>query len=187
MTHHPSPQTNSFASPPPSRKAPSIPGRGHLGRSDDARADPGSAGRAFGPRPERGVSAEVEGHSVAVGNVRMMEERGYPLNGLLSGVERLQAEGKTAMLVAVDGAVRGVIAVADTLKDAVPLRPSPICGLGLEVIMLTGDNRQTAEAIAKQAGIERVLAEVLLKAKPPPSSEQQTPAEAPKPPPSWRW
>ncbi len=64
-----------------------------------------------------GVEAEVDGRRVAVGNLRMMAARGYALNGLEAAVERLQGEAKTAMLVAVDGAVRGIIAVADTVKD----------------------------------------------------------------------
>ena len=139
-----------------------------------------AAPTGFRAEAGRGVSAEVEGHSVAVGNVRMMEEHGYPLNGLLSEVERLQAEAKTAMLVAVDGAVRGVIAVADTLKDGSVEAIADLRRLGLEVIMLTGDNRQTAEAIAKQAGIERVLAEVLPEGKAAAIKQLQTPAEGAK-------
>ncbi len=109
----------------------------------------------------RGVRAEVDGHAVAVGNVRMMEEHGYPLNGLLPEVERLQSEAKTAMLVAVDGEVRGVIAVADTLKEGSAEAIAELQRMGLEVAMITGDNRKTAEAIARQVGITRVLAEVL--------------------------
>ena len=109
----------------------------------------------------RGVRAEVDGHAVAVGNVRMMEEHSYPLNGLLPEVERLQSEAKTAMLVAVDGEVRGVIAVADTLKDGSVEAIAELQRMGLEVAMITGDNRKTAEAIARQVGITRVLAEVL--------------------------
>jgi len=108
-----------------------------------------------------GVSAEVDGRSVAVGNLRMMEARGYSLNGLLPEVERLQAEAKTAMLVAVDGAVRGVIAVADTLKDGSIEAIADLRRMGLRVAMITGDNRKTAEAIAKQVGLDAVLAEVL--------------------------
>ncbi len=108
-----------------------------------------------------GVSAEVDGHAVAVGNLRMMEARGYPLNGLQSEVERLQAEAKTAMLVAVDGAVRGVIAVADTLKDGSVEAVADLRRMGLHVVMITGDNRETAEAIAGQVGLDAVLAEVL--------------------------
>jgi Cu+-exporting ATPase len=108
-----------------------------------------------------GVQAEVEGRSVAVGNLRMMTARGYALNGLASQVERLQSEAKTAMLVAVDGETVGVIAVADTLKDGSRAAIADLHRLGLRVAMITGDNRKTAEAIAKQVGIDVVLAEVL--------------------------
>ncbi len=108
-----------------------------------------------------GVEAEVDGHSVAVGNLRMMEGRGYLLNGLLSHVERLQSEARTAMLVAVDGKVAGVIAVADTIKDGSVEAIAELQRMGLKVAMITGDNRKTAEAIAKQVGIDLVLAEVL--------------------------
>jgi Cu+-exporting ATPase len=108
-----------------------------------------------------GVSAEVDGHTVSVGNLRMMETRGFPLNGLAPDVERLQSEAKTAMLVAVDGSVRGVIAVADTLKDGSVEAIAELHRMGLKVAMITGDNRKTAEAIAKQVGVDTVLAEVL--------------------------
>jgi Cu+-exporting ATPase len=108
-----------------------------------------------------GVEAEVEGHAVAVGNLRMMTSRNYPLNGLEAEVERFQSEAKTAMLVAVDGSVRGVIAVADTLKDGSKDAIEELHRMGLKVAMITGDNRKTAEAIAKQVGVDTVLAEVL--------------------------
>jgi Cu+-exporting ATPase len=108
-----------------------------------------------------GVEAEVEGRRVAVGNLRMMEKRGYPLNGLEREVSRLQAEAKTAMLVAIDGQVAGVIAVADTIKDGSVEAIIELRRMGLKVVMLTGDNQKTAEAIAKQAGIDEVIAEVL--------------------------
>lgn len=115
----------------------------------------------FKAEPGCGVQAEVEERSVAVGNVRMMEVRGYPLNGLESEVKRLQTEAKTAMLVAVDGQVCGVIAVADTLKEGSKEAVAELHRLGLRVAMITGDNRMTAEAIAWQVGIDEVLAEVL--------------------------
>jgi len=108
-----------------------------------------------------GVAAEVDGRPVAVGNLRMMEKRGYPLNDLAREVSRLQSEAKTAMLVAVDGQVTGVIAVADTIKDGSAEAIAELRRMGLRVVMLTGDNRETAEAIARQAGIEEVIAEVL--------------------------
>jgi len=108
-----------------------------------------------------GVSAEVDGRAVAVGNLRMMGARGYSLNGFQPEVERLQAEAKTAMLVAVDGEVRGVIAVADTLKDGSIEAIADLRRMGLHVAMITGDNRKTAVAIAKQVGLDAVLADVL--------------------------
>jgi Cu+-exporting ATPase len=108
-----------------------------------------------------GVEAEVEGRSVAVGNLRMMKTRNFPLNGLEKDVERLQSEAKTAMLVAVDGQVRGIIAVADTVKDGSKEAIAELHRMGLKVAMITGDNQKTAEAIARQVGIDWVLAEVL--------------------------
>jgi Cu+-exporting ATPase len=108
-----------------------------------------------------GVAAEVDGRRVAVGNLRMMAVRGFPLNGLEVAVERLQGEAKTAMLVAVEGAVRGVIAVADTIKDGSAEAITDLRRMGLRVVMLTGDNRRTAAAIAHQVGVDDVLAEVL--------------------------
>ncbi|MBT6604938.1 HAD-IC family P-type ATPase, partial [Candidatus Bathyarchaeota archaeon] len=115
----------------------------------------------FQAQAGHGVSAEVEGKKVAVGNFRMMNEREYPLNGLDAEMTRLQSEAKTAMLVAVDGAVAGVIAVADTVKDGSLEAIAELKEMGLEVIMITGDNQKTAEAIAKQVGVNKVLAEVL--------------------------
>ena len=108
-----------------------------------------------------GVEAEVDGRQVLVGNLRMMEGRGYPLNGLQVEVERLQGEAKTAMLVAVDGQVRGVIAVADTVKDSSPEAIAALHGMNLQVAMITGDNHKTAAAIGKQVNVDLVLAEVL--------------------------
>ena len=119
----------------------------------------------FKAEPGHGVEAEVEGRSVAVGNIRMMNSRGFSLNGLESEVTRLQSEAKTAMLVAVDGTVEGVVAVADTLKDGSKEAIAELHKLDLKVVMITGDNRKTAEAIAKQVGVDDVLAEVLPEAK----------------------
>jgi len=115
----------------------------------------------FKATPGHGVQAEVEGRSVAVGNVRMMEANEYPLNGLEPDISRLQSEAKTAMLVAVDGQVEGVIAVADTLKDGSQEAITELHRMGLKIAMITGDNQRTAEAIAKQVGVDTVLAEVL--------------------------
>ena len=108
-----------------------------------------------------GVEAEVNGCKVTVGNLRMMQSRNYPLGSLEKNVEQLQAEAKTAMLVAVDEQVRGIIAVADTVKDGSVEAIAELHRMGLKVIMITGDNQKTAEAIAKAVGIDSVLAEVL--------------------------
>jgi Cu+-exporting ATPase len=115
----------------------------------------------FKAEPGHGVQAEVEGKNVAIGNARMMRARGWSLNGLEAEVTRLQNEAKTAMLVAVEDQVTGVIAVADTLKEGSKEAVDELHRLGLKVAMITGDNQKTAEAIAKQVGIEQVLAEVL--------------------------
>jgi Cu+-exporting ATPase len=108
-----------------------------------------------------GVSAEVDGKAVLVGNRRMMADRGIDLNGLDTQVERLQAGGKTAMLVAIDANIEGIIAVADTVKENSKDAIDRLHAMGLQVAMITGDNQSTANAIADQVGIDRVLAEVL--------------------------
>ncbi len=108
-----------------------------------------------------GVQAEVEGRSVMVGNKRMFEARGISLGSLESEVSRLQSEAKTAMLVAIDNTAAGIIAVADTIKDSSKDAIADLHKMGLKVAMITGDNQKTAEAIAKQVGVDTVLAEVL--------------------------
>ncbi len=108
-----------------------------------------------------GVQAEVEGRSVAVGSIRMMNANNYSVNGLESEVSRLQSEAKTAMLVAIDGKVAGIIAVADTVKDGSKEAIAELHRMGIKIVMITGDNQKTAEAIAKQVNIDTVLAEVL--------------------------
>jgi Cu+-exporting ATPase len=108
-----------------------------------------------------GVQAEVEGRSVMVGNLRMFQVRGIPLGNLESEVARLQSEAKTAMLVAIDNQAAGIIAVADTIKDSSKDAIADLHKMGLKVVMITGDNQKTADAIAKQVGVDQVLAEVL--------------------------
>ncbi len=120
-----------------------------------------SAPDAFTAVPGQGLIATVDGQRVLVGNLRMMDSEGVPLNGLRAEVIRLQAEAKTPMLVAVDGEVAGVIAVADSIKDGSVEAIAELRALGLEVVMLTGDNQKTAEAIGRAAGVDRVIAEVL--------------------------
>jgi Cu+-exporting ATPase len=119
------------------------------------------APEVFQAETGHGVSAQVEGKPIVVGNQRMMAARGLSLNGLGSEVARLQTEGKTAMLVAVDDKVSGVIAVADTVKDNSAEAIARLHEMGLRVAMITGDNQATAEAIAREVGVDQVLAEVL--------------------------
>jgi len=109
----------------------------------------------------RGVSATIDGKRVLLGNPLLMDEQQIHLNGLSAEVERLQSEAKTAMILAVDGEAAGVIAVADTVKAGSKDAIDALHALGIEVVMITGDNQHTAEAIAKRVGIDRVLAEVL--------------------------
>lgn len=108
-----------------------------------------------------GVEAQVDQRLVQVGNLRMASARGMDLNGLSGEVERLQAEAKTVMIVSVDGIVQGLIAEADTVKEGSIEAIRSLQEMGLQVVMITGDNRQTAEAIARQVGVDTVLAEVL--------------------------
>jgi Cu+-exporting ATPase len=91
----------------------------------------------------------------------MFEARGIALEKLEAEVSRLQSEAKTAMLVAVDGQAAGIIAVADTVKDSSKEAIADLHKMGLKVAMITGDNQKTAEAIARQVGVDTVLAEVL--------------------------
>jgi Cu+-exporting ATPase len=109
----------------------------------------------------RGVRATVEGKTVLVGSPRFVKEENVNIQALEPRIEALQALGRTAIVVAIDGAVAGVFGIADTIKDGSREAVAALRNLGLEVVMITGDNRQTAEAIAAEAGITRVLADVL--------------------------
>ena len=117
--------------------------------------------QSFQAEVGHGVQAEVDGRLVQVGNLRMAAARNMPLNGLSNDVERLQSEAKTVMVVAVDGAVQGLIAEADTVKEGSIEAISALQKMGLKVAMITGDNQHTAAAIARQVGVDTVLAEVL--------------------------
>jgi Cu+-exporting ATPase len=111
--------------------------------------------------PGHGIEATVDGRRVVLGNLKFMAERGVAAGAAEETLERLADEGKTAMVVGVDGELAGVIAVADTLKDDSVSAIRRLHELGLQVVMITGDNQRTAEAIARQVGVDRVLAEVL--------------------------
>lgn len=116
---------------------------------------------SFNSIPGHGVEAKVDGHLILLGNRKLMQQHGLEFAALLSQAERLEAEGKTVMFVSVDDQPAGLIAVADTLKEYSAEAIQRLHQLGIEVAMITGDNRRTAEAIARQVGIDHVLAEVL--------------------------
>ncbi len=116
---------------------------------------------SFDSIPGHGVEARVEGQIVLLGNRKLMSERRVDFAPLMEQAEKLEAEGKTVMFVAVNNQPAGLIAVADTLKDGAVEAIRRLHAMGIETAMITGDNRRTAEAIARQVGIDRVLAEVL--------------------------
>lgn len=117
--------------------------------------------REFSAIPGHGIRASLNGHRVLVGNLKLMRDGGIALDAALGHAERFSAEGKTPVFVAQDGKALGVLAIADTVKDGAREAVAALKALGLEVVMITGDNRKTAEAIARQIGIEKVFAEVL--------------------------
>lgn len=109
----------------------------------------------------KGLRAMVEGRRTAIGNAAMMAEEGADPAPLASAADRYRNEGATVMFVAVDGTVAGFVAVADPVKQSTPQAISRLHAEGLRLIMLTGDNRRTAEAVAKRLGIDEVIADVL--------------------------
>jgi P-type Cu+ transporter len=111
--------------------------------------------------PGFGIKALIEGKEVLVGTRRLMKKYDVEINDVLNQMESLEKQGKTTMLAAVDGVFAGIIAVADTIKETSTEAIKRLKEMGLEVIMITGDNEQTAAAIAKQAGVDHVIAEVL--------------------------
>jgi len=111
--------------------------------------------------PGHGIEASVEGMDVLIGNMKLMDGRGIALGEMEEQSERLAVEGKTPMFIAADNGIMGVIAVADVVKESSVKAVKKLQSMGIEVIMITGDNRNTAGAIARQVGISRVLAEVL--------------------------
>ncbi|MGD8605589.1 MAG: HAD-IC family P-type ATPase, partial [Anaerolineales bacterium] len=110
-----------------------------------------------------GVEAQVDGHAVLIGAPRLMSEQGLSMDGLNGQLTRLQQEAKTAVVVAVDGQVTGVLGIADTIKRGSIEAIAELQSMGLQVVMITGDNQPTALAIAEEVGIQpqNVRAEVL--------------------------
>jgi len=111
--------------------------------------------------PGRGLKAVVDGQTVYFGNKQLMSEQAIPTGQLPKQADRLADEGKTPMYLAIDGKAEAVIAVADTLKDNSVATIQALQARGIQVAMITGDNERTAQAVAKLAGIDRVLSDVL--------------------------
>ena len=120
-----------------------------------------SDAKGFAAIAGHGVGGEVDGRAVLLGNAKLMRDRSIAIEHLAKDWERLAGEGKTPMFVAIDGKPAGLVAVADTVKPDSKAAVATLRGMGLEVVMMTGDNERTAKAIARQVGIERVLADVL--------------------------
>jgi len=111
--------------------------------------------------PGFGIKANVEGKQILVGTRKLMTEFNVEITEALTKMDELERLGKTAMLAAIDGRYAGTVAVADTIKETSKTAISRLKNMGLDVIMITGDNQQTAIAIAAQAGIDHIIAEVL--------------------------
>ncbi len=109
----------------------------------------------------RGIRAEVDRHTLLIGSPRYLSEQNVALTAVQDRIDALQAEGKTAIAAAVDGALAGVIGIADTIKADSVAAVKTLTTAGIQVVMITGDNIRAANAIAQQAGIERVVADVL--------------------------
>ncbi len=109
----------------------------------------------------KGVAGRVDGHEVVIGNRRLMEDLGIPVSGLVGRAETLRADGQTVMFVAVDRRPAGLVGVADPIKPTTPEALQQLRASGLRIVMLTGDSRATAEAVARKVGIAEVEAEVL--------------------------
>ena len=111
--------------------------------------------------PGHGVEAVVDGRRLLLGNLRLMKEREISVGSLEEEAQRLADDGKTPLYTALDGKAAGLIAVADTVKEDSARAIRALRRMGIEVVMITGDNERTARAVAKQVGIDRVLSEVL--------------------------
>ena len=115
----------------------------------------------FASETGKGVRGEVDGKQVALGNEKMLEGLGIPLASVAESATELRGRGATVMFVAVDGALAGLLAVADPVKESAPEALRQLREEGVRIVVLTGDSRATAEAVAKQLGLEEVEAEVL--------------------------
>src|SRR5690625_3747899 len=115
----------------------------------------------FSAIPGHGIEAKISGKNILVGNRKLMQDHHIEVGNAEQELINYEVDGKTAMLIAIDGEYKGVVAVADTIKDTAQQAIQELKDQGIDVIMLTGDNERTAHAIAKQVGIDQVIAQVL--------------------------
>ena len=115
----------------------------------------------FNAIPGHGIEVVIENESILLGNLKLMKERSIDIGELRGEADRLANEGKTPMFIAINNSLEGIIAVADTVKPSSINAIKELHNMGIKVAMITGDNKKTAEAIAKQVGIDIVLSEVL--------------------------
>ena len=108
-----------------------------------------------------GIEANVGGKALLLGNAKLMRERGIPVEGLVDRADELASRGRTPIFIAIDGTMAGIIAVADPIKPSAREAIRRFREVGIEPVMMSGDNRRTAETVAQELGIERVFAEVL--------------------------
>jgi P-type Cu2+ transporter len=130
-------------------------------KAADQRGVAGAQADSFEAIPGHGLKAMVNGRAVLLGNRRLMDRDGIPVNGLADRAEELAAAGRTVVHVAVDGEMAGLLAIADAIRPSAQATIAALRELGVEPVMLTGDNRATAEQVAAEVGIQTVIAEVL--------------------------
>ncbi len=118
-------------------------------------------GKDFRAIPGKGIEVTIEDKKVFLGNLRLMEEYEIEIKDFIDKSHKLSKEGKTPMFIAIENKIKGIIAVADTLKENSKKAIEKLHNMGVEVVMITGDNKNTAEAIGKQVGIDKIFAEVL--------------------------
>ncbi len=111
--------------------------------------------------PGYGVQATVSGQDVVIGTRKLMQQYGIDIQSTLLSMEKLEGDGKTAMVAAINGQYAGLVAVADTIKDTSQEAVRRLQDMSIKVIMMTGDNERTAQAIGKEVGVDAIIAEVL--------------------------
>jgi len=131
-----------------------------VGGATERGVAPGKA-ESFQSMTGRGVVGKVDGHDVALGNRRLLDELGIEPGELAAKAEEMRSDGQTVMFLAVDGKIAGLIGVADPVKETTPAAIKLLHDEGIKIVMLTGDNRTTAQAVSRKLGIDEVMAEVL--------------------------